>query len=115
MKHRITIAALLLLLTVTAHSQDAIERLLPQLLACDNIDIRETISNDIFNDGKNRYSFLINTTPVGNLPEGLLDSLVAAFEYEHRFATANTRVTATAYSTPWLTMALTIPSPTHQS
>ena len=91
MKHRITIAALLLLLTVTAHSQDAIERLLPQLLACDNIDIRETISNDIFNDGKNRYSFLINTTPVGNLPEGLLDSLVAAFEYEHRFATESDR------------------------
>ena len=91
MKHRITTAVLLLLITVTAHSQDAIERLLPQLLACDNIDIRETISNDIFNDGKNRHSFFIYTTPVGNLPEGLLDSLVAAFEYEHRFATESDR------------------------
>lgn len=91
MKHRITTAALLLLLTVTAHSQDAIERLLPQLMACDNIDFRETISYDIFNDGKNRHSFFIYTTPVGNLPEGLLDSLVAAFEYEHRFATESDR------------------------
>ncbi len=86
MKHRITTAVLLLLITVTAHSQDAIERLLPQLMACDNIDYTEIISNGIF-----KHSFFINTTPVGNLPEGLLDSLVAAFEYEHRFATESDR------------------------
>lgn len=91
MKHRITTAALLLLLTVAAHSQDAIERLLPQLLACDNIDFKEIVDcRPLFNDGKS-YSFFINTTPVGNLPEGLLDSLVAAFEYEYRFATESDR------------------------
>lgn len=91
-KIRLTIVVWATLLTLSAHAQQNIERLLPAFATLSNVKVTESIDNGTWSQYEAPfYSVVVENVPIEMIPAWLVDSLITAFEKELPLATESDR------------------------
>ena len=91
-KIRLTIVVWATLLTLSAHAQQNIERLLPAFATLENVKVTESIDNGTWSQYEAPfYSVVVENVPIEMIPAWLVDSLITAFEKELPLATESDR------------------------
>lgn len=72
-----------LCLAVTVSAQESIERLFPLLGKCEGVHLYESINQQETDSVPDKdYSVMLLPVDVNSLPQGIKDSIIAAFDYE---------------------------------
>ena len=91
-KIRLTIVVWATLLSLSAHAQQNIERLLPAFATLSNVKVTESIDNGTWSQYEAPfYSVVVENVPIEMIPAWLVDSLIIAFEKELPLATESDR------------------------